>query len=338
MKGMKNYILGIILVLLSNLLLPILGQAAMLNIGSITITYVCGNTKIENANFFYEKVADITIDHFGSYKLEFTTSYVDVLTDVEVQDASLWGEAALKLQKYYENNNYSTGIEAQTGTNGVVELSNLANGLYLIVFDEHVDAAGITYETNPFLVAVPNKIGDSDVWEYNISAVPKVVDSIYPTEPEVIPPLVTPSPDGEVEEDGDVSDGLIPPTSITVCKFWENSIVVEGWIIVELLGNGIKYSEQVLNDENNWTYTWYNLSGGLTWEVVEKDVPDGYVGSYTTNGTIIGLTNTAVLSALIPQTGIVQEPIHLLCGIGIIFIVFGIVLLRKGCGCEKEEV
>ena len=48
-------------------------------------------------------------------------------------------------------------------------------------------------------------------------------------------------------------------------------------ISVTLLRNGKEYDTVKLSEDNDWKYTWRGLSSYPTWEVVENDVPDGFV-------------------------------------------------------------
>lgn len=71
-----------------------------------------------------------------------------------------------------------------------------------------------------------------------------------------------------------------------------------------------KWKKATLSAANNWKHEWTNLEAGHNWQVVEKDVPDGYTGLVGKNGNIFTVTNTLTPSPPpppdeldIPQTG-----------------------------------
>lgn len=69
-------------------------------------------------------------------------------------------------------------------------------------------------------------------------------------------------------------------------------------IVVELLqtdveGNTTVADRQILTKENQWSYTWKNLSTLMRWSVSEAEVPNGYTVAVTREGNTVVLTNTA---------------------------------------------
>ena len=69
-------------------------------------------------------------------------------------------------------------------------------------------------------------------------------------------------------------------------------------IVVELLqtdveGNTTVVDRQTLTKENQWSYTWKNLSTLMRWSVSEAEVPNGYTVAVTREGDTVVLTNTA---------------------------------------------
>lgn len=68
--------------------------------------------------------------------------------------------------------------------------------------------------------------------------------------------------------------------------------------MVELLqtdveGNTTVADRQTLTKENQWSYTWKNLSTLMCWSVSEAEVPKGYTVAVTREGNTVVLTNTA---------------------------------------------
>ena len=90
-------------------------------------------------------------------------------------------------------------------------------------------------------------------------------------------------------------------TEITVEKIWNDENNRDGKrpenLEVSLKQNNKTIDTLVLNQENHWTVTKENLplyiNGKLqTYTVQEKEIPDGYVASMTTEGNKVILTNT----------------------------------------------
>ncbi len=89
-------------------------------------------------------------------------------------------------------------------------------------------------------------------------------------------------------------------TKIHVLKVWKQDQEKErpDSIVVELLqtdveGNTTVADRQTLTKENQWSYTWKNLSTLMRWSVSEADVPNGYTVAVTREGNTVVLTNTA---------------------------------------------
>ena len=85
--------------------------------------------------------------------------------------------------------------------------------------------------------------------------------------------------------------------AIVVNKVWEDkddsAKARPDYIDVELYGDGKLVGTARLTAENNWTYTWVDLSQDVKWEVKEPSVPEGYTSKVTwANGTTVTVTNT----------------------------------------------
>ncbi len=97
-----------------------------------------------------------------------------------------------------------------------------------------------------------------------------------------------------------------PPTiskTLTVHKIWNNDTDAErpDEIVVNLLKNGQYFNHVVLNEYNQWTYTWNNLNYFNNWSVIEAEVPEGYEAKYDVYGNLVIITNTKV-SGDLPET------------------------------------
>ena len=127
----------------------------------------------------------------------------------------------------------------------------------------------------------------------------------------------TPDPDPEPEE----------PVEITACKRWSGDSSKErpDSVTVTLYDGKTAYETVRLSDKNDWSYTWEDLDADGNWQVVESNIPKGYVPSYKVKGDVVTITNTRTLI----QTGQLNWPIWVLGGAGILLVVLGVVILTK---------
>ena len=99
-------------------------------------------------------------------------------------------------------------------------------------------------------------------------------------------------------------------------------------ISVELLENGTVVDTVTLNQENNWEYTWENLSGSSEWLVTEADVPSGYTVTVSREGCVFIMTNTYPPSTppKLPYTGMLWWPVPLLVLGGLLMTTIGLIV------------
>ncbi len=85
-----------------------------------------------------------------------------------------------------------------------------------------------------------------------------------------------------------------PTVEYTVKKVWADSSGASrpASVTAQLLKNGEVYDEQTLSEQNNWSHTWKDLSSSDEWNVIEKDVPEGYTVSISLNDKTFTITNT----------------------------------------------
>ena len=91
-------------------------------------------------------------------------------------------------------------------------------------------------------------------------------------------------------------------TKISVEKVWDDNNDQDGirptTIKVQLYADGKASGRTVeLSENNNWKYTWNNLSKqkageDIVYTVDEVEVPDGYIKTVTSKGTAFTITNT----------------------------------------------
>ena len=121
------------------------------------------------------------------------------------------------------------------------------------------------------------------------------------------------------------------PLDITVHKVWsnDNGKARPSSVTVTLYNGDIAYDRVRLSAHNNWTYTWKDPNAYGNWQVIETNIPKGYVPSYSVSGNIVTVTNTRSLI----QTGQLNWPIWVLGGAGLALVALGGAMLVK----KKKE-
>lgn len=111
------------------------------------------------------------------------------------------------------------------------------------------------------------------------------------------------------------------PLNIIAKKLWSNDNAKNrpSYVTITLYNGNEDYETVKLSDENNWTYHWEDLSAEGNWQVVETNIPSGYIPSYSVSGNVVTINNTHKLI----QTGQLNWPIMVLGGAGIALVALG---------------
>ncbi|MBR3817477.1 MAG: Cna B-type domain-containing protein [Clostridia bacterium] len=149
--------------------------------------------------------------------------------------------------------------------NGTVVFDNLTPGIYLIVPEKNIPDY---YMPSPFVVNIPVYDKDNNVWVYDINATPKI--QMYQLE------------------------DIQGTTYISVKKVWKTEKAVPESVSVSLLRDYKEVERVILNESNNWSYRWDNLSGNYSWSVVENEVPEDFKVSYEASENTVTIVNTYV--------------------------------------------
>ena len=118
------------------------------------------------------------------------------------------------------------------------------------------------------------------------------------------------------------------PLDVVVRKVWSSDDDMKDRpdsVTVTLYNGEVPYETVRLGAWNNWTYTWKDLSAYGNWQVIESNIPKGYVPSYSVSGNVVTITNTRSLI----QTGQLNWPIWVLGGAGLVLIALGGAMLVK---------
>ena len=214
-------------------------------------------------------------------------TFTDTFKDcgVALDDPAL----STKLDIFVEEHTVSSTTQV-TDFRGQADFVNLPLGLYFV--KQTSDVLGYAPCTS-FLVTVPNENVEGYVFDVNAS--PK-------TEAAKL-------------------------TSITVKKVWntEDSTPSTDSVTVQLLRDGAVVETATLNSNNNWQVTYVDMPQSDVYSILETNVPKGFTATYSQNGYVFTVTNSASLI----QTGQLVWPIPVLGIAGIILIATGVVLLKK---------
>lgn len=117
------------------------------------------------------------------------------------------------------------------------------------------------------------------------------------------------------------------PLDVVVRKVWSSDDGKDrpDSVTVTLYNGDAPYETVRLGAWNNWTYTWKDLSAYGNWQVIESNIPKGYVPSYSVSGNVVTITNTRSLI----QTGQLNWPIWVLGGAGLVLVSLGGAMLVK---------
>lgn len=142
--------------------------------------------------------------------------------------------------------------------------------------------------------------------------------------------LVSLSGDLSVDLKYEMSD---KPSRIHVLKVWKKDNKKSRPKSIEvclLRSDGIVVDRVVLNSDNQWSYTWDNLSTSYTYSVMETSVSSGYKESCTREKDTIVLTNTGSdkyrvekKDEVLPNSGQLWWPVPVLLFVGLVLFGLG---------------
>lgn len=262
---------------------------------------------LPNVSFNIYKVADVDqkgnisiLDEFKEYPIDFEKLNLDT-----------WNEYALTLKGYILKDKVEPILQAKTNEDGIVDVS-LKPGLYLVIGNQ-TSIGNHIYKTSPFFTLLPGYEKEVGKWNYEVTSFPKSSEE----EKQLIKKKIT--------------------------KIWKDSGNKESRpksIEVEVFKNGKSYQVINLNKGNNWKYILSDLDNDSDWTIVEKDIKGGNYKvlikedghSFIIENTYIG-TNTPKTPSKplkeLPNTGQSWWPVFTLVGIGILFILLGLLLNNR---------
>lgn len=267
--------------------------------GSVTIQYA----KIKDVEFRIYKVG--VMDGHDGYDLidEFASYNVNLFDD----------KAAETLAGYVILDKVVPQDVSYTDEAGIARFDNLEIGAYLILGDSaevETDAETWFYTPQPILLSVPTNVDGERTFDITVN--------------------------------NKFSETNEKKAKYTVQKVWasdEESKRPES-IVVVIMKDDEAWKEVTLDAECNWTYSWKVKGEDVKakWDVVEKEVSEGYlVAVEQVDGTFV-ITNTGKTphnppdnppKERIPQTGQVWWPILMMIAGGLFLLLIGVLLVRK---------
>ncbi|WP_195619718.1 Cna B-type domain-containing protein [Clostridium paraputrificum] len=232
--------------------------------GSITIIDKTYEGKLlENINVKLYKVADFT-DNSRS-EIVMKDAFKDFELDIDkLVSSDALEESARLCESFIREHSIKPLATIITDENGKAVFSDISDGIYLVM-QSQVNSDEYTVTSVPFYVQVPFVDKDGNV-NYQVTTYPKN-EVVYP-------------------EDMD---------ELSVIKIWKDNNNKDkmrpDYIEVGLYGNGQLKETVVLNNLNNWSYTWSDLSKDVVWNVEEIRVPDNYRMTSERNQNHITITN-----------------------------------------------
>ena len=222
----------------------------------------------------------------------------------DITQQSQWVDIVTTLCAYITAEQLAPDWETVTDPDGTASFQALKTGLYLVREAVGENNSG-TYFFNAFMVYLPTPQPDGS-YAYQVEARPKCTN-------------------------------YTPKTQYTVTKLWKdsgNQSARPKEITVDIYRDRVLQESQVLNAQNDWTYTWY-VSGEdqAVWSVAEREVPGEYKVTIRENGGVFSLINTRNPGPEVPpQTGDTFAPlpwILAMCISGILLLILGLHIRRR---------
>lgn len=273
--------------------------------GSLTVTYQYQKAALNNADISLYRLADWSAKGGYTPTGDFAnhTAY-PVDWDILNADQQTLRDFANTMAGYIAVNKPAAENTLKTDSAGVATFNQLKDGLYLAVVAPYQGNV-LTCQTAAMLVALPNVHKDA-AEQRTLSIEPK-------------------------------ADCAVPPTTtISVTKVWKDKDQSKRpeSVTMNLLQDGKIYDSIMLNNANDWKYTWKGLQAKHEYTVVEANVPGNYTALVDRENNDYTVTNTAKTGSA--KTG---ASVAIIAGIVIVLAIAGIaiaVIVRKKNTSEDD--
>lgn len=273
--------------------------------GSLTVTYQYQEAALNNADISLYRLADWSAKGGYTPTGDFAnhTAY-PVDWDILNADQQTLRDFANTMAGYIAVNKPAAESTLKTDSAGVATFNQLKDGLYLAVVAPY-EGNVLTCQTAAMLVALPNVHKNADE-QRTLSIEPK-------------------------------ADCAVPPTTtISVNKVWKgkNSAKRPESVKMNLLQDGKVYDSIMLNNANDWKYTWKGLQAKHEYTVVEANVPGNYTALVDRENNDYTVTNTAK-----PESAKTGASVAIIAVIVVVLAIAGIaiaIVVRKKNTSEDD--
>ena len=181
-----------------------------------------------------------------------------------IESQAEWKTITATLAAYCAADNVQADLEGVTDENGFVKFENIRPGLYLTLSVKNDNDGDVTIFEN-FITVVP-QLSDEGDHNYNVTAYPKY--------------------ERFIPEDKDIE--------YKVVKQWKDNGASQRpkAVDVEILCEGETVETVKLSAENDWSYTWIAPDDGSNWQVVERNVAEGYTVTVSEKVSTFVVTNS----------------------------------------------
>ncbi len=232
--------------------------------GSITVTYEYQDAALNLATINLYYLADWSAKGDYTPAGDFADhSQYPVDWDILNADQQTLRDFANTMAGYIAVNKPAADNTLKTDSAGVATFNQLKDGLYLTVVAPY-EGNVLTCQTAAMLIVLPNVHKNADE-QRTLGIEPK-------------------------------ADCAVPPTTtISVNKVWKdkNSAKRPENVTMNLLQDGKIYDSIMLNNANDWKYTWKGLQAKHEYTVVEANVPGNYTALVDGENNDYTVTNTA---------------------------------------------
>lgn len=271
---------------------------------SLKIAFMPEGIKASGVNFKAYKVASVTDSYNFSVEPFFAKQEVTKLLNNPTAESYRLVASTLSGIIASEST-INPDYTAVSDSSGITSFEDINVGLYLIIGEVYKGEYAY-YTPQNFMVSLP-KLNGNDLWDYDVFS--------------------------DVKWEKRIRNDIL---NLEALKVWSDSATnlhTKDFITVELYENGSLYDTKILNKDNNWRCKWNNLKNDSSWEIKERGI-NGYIGTVEKNGDCFIITNTPKKQQstpdVIPQTGLLLWPVPVLYVGGILFILIGIYVKRKG--------
>ncbi len=332
---------------------------------SLTVEYIYSGKYLPGIKFDIFKVAEFTDDaHF-----ELCGPFAGYAVDINSSDDESRMAAANVLYGNAVRDGVSPGYSGVTDDSGKCRFQNLASGLYLIATLQS-EYDGYLYSAAPYLIGLPNRVREKYDWNYDITTnpkperikVPDSSDSDAYTDIHVLKVWDNGNnPEKQPEElkvsiycDGKLYNSVTLNESNRWSHTWERLSRGSNWVIAEEDIQGYMSAGVWFGNTYRLTNT-YRGSGHKPQTDTDKTVTTDSEGKITSDTDYRPANSDGEISTdssynpknnditsdsqneRLPQTGVLWWPVPMMIALGLLFVIVGLLIKRRGIKNEKQR-